>query len=204
METWLQRIFLILSLHSVAVLAQQVEPDIPRTVVSEQVLDSENWLFGGRAGVLSIEDFGSSALVALQLSYHINEDFYLSVEYAIAKAGRTSFEELSGAAPLLTESEREWRYYGGHLGYMVLPGEVFLSRDYALNSGLSVFIGGGNVDFAGDKVFALQLGSQFRLYATDWLALELTFSDYIYETTILARSKNTHNLSLALGVAVYF
>jgi outer membrane beta-barrel protein len=204
METWLQRIFLILSLHSVAVLAQQVEPDIPRTVVSEQVLDSENWLLGGRAGVLSIEDFGSSALVALQLSYHINEDFYLSAEYAIAKAGHTSFEELSGAAPLLTESEREWRYYGGHLGYMVLPGEVFLSRDYALNSGLSVFIGGGNVDFAGDKVFALQLGSQFRLYATDWLALELTFSDYIYETTILARSKNTHNLSLALGVAVYF
>jgi outer membrane beta-barrel protein len=204
METWLQRIFLILSLHSVAVLAQQVEPDIPRTVVSEQVLDSENWLLGGHAGVLSIEDFGSSALVALQLSYHINEDFYLSAEYAIAKAGRTSFEELSGAAPLLTESEREWRYYGGHLGYMVLPGEVFLSRDYALNSGLSVFVGGGNVDFAGDKVFALQLGSQFRLYATDWLALELTFSDYIYETTILARSKNTHNLSLALGVAVYF
>ena len=53
-------------------------------------------------------------------------------------------------------------------------------------------------------VFALQLGSQFRLYATDWLALELTFSDYIFETTILARSKTTHNLSLALGLAVYF
>lgn len=204
METWLQRIFLALSLLPVAAFAQQVQPEIERNVVSEDRLDSENWLLSARAGVLSIEDFGSSAIGAVQLSYHINEDFFLTAEYAMAKAGRTSFEDLSGAAPLLTDSEREWRYYGGQLGYMLLPGEVFLSRDYALNSGLALFAGAGNVDFAGDKVFALHMGSQFRLYATDWLALELTFSDYIFETTILARSKSTHNLSLALGVAVYF
>ena len=204
METWFQRIFLVLGLAPTLAYAQQVEPDINQSSISENVLDSENWLLGLRGGMINIEDFGSSALGALQLSYHINEDFYLSAEYAMAKAGRTSFEELSGAAPLLTDSEREWRYYGAHVGYVLLPGEVFLNRNYAMNSGLSVFAGGGNVDFAGDKVFALQLGSQFRLYATDWLALELTFSDYIFETTILARSKTTHNLSLALGVAVYF
>ena len=204
MEAWFQRIFLVLGMSVLPAMAQQVEPDIVQTNISEDVLDSENWLFGVRAGVLSIEDFGSSAITALQLSYHINEDFYLSAEYARAKAGRTSFEELSGAAPLLTDDERQWSYYGAHLGYMVLPGEVFLNSNYALNSGLSVFAGGGNVDFAGDKVFALQLGSQFRLYATDWLALELTFSDYIFETTLLARSKTTHNLALGLGVAVYF
>ena len=204
METWFQRIFLVLGLAPALAYAQQVEPDINQSSISENVLDSENWLLGLRGGMINIEDFGSSALGALQLSYHINEDFYLSAEYAMAKAGRTSFEELSGAAPLLTDSEREWRYYGAHIGYMLLPGEVFLNRNYAMNSGLSVFAGGGNVDFAGDKVFVLQLGSQFRLYATDWLALELTFSDYIFETTILARSKTTHNLSLALGVAVYF
>ncbi|HEY0921248.1 outer membrane beta-barrel domain-containing protein [Rheinheimera pacifica] len=204
METWFQRIFLVLGLAPALVCAQQVEPDISQSSISENVLDSENWLLGLRGGIINIEDFGSSALGALQLSYHINEDFYLSAEYAMAKAGRTSFEELSGAAPLLTDSERQWRYYGAHVGYVLLPGEVFLNRNYAMNSGLSVFAGGGNVDFAGDKVFALQLGSQFRLYATDWLALELTFSDYIFETTILARSKTTHNLSLALGVAVYF
>ena len=204
METWFQRIFLVLGLAPALVCAQQVEPDISQSSISENVLDSENWLLGLRGGMINIEDFGSSALAALQLTYHINEDFYLMAEYAMAKAGRTSFEDLSGAAPLLTDSQREWRYYGGHLGYMVLPGEVFLSQDLAMNSGLSIFAGAGNVDFAGDKVFALQLGSQFRLYTTDWLALELTFSDYIFETTILARSKSTHNLSFALGMAVYF
>lgn len=209
MEAWIQRIFLTLALSPLAVAAQTaqqplIEPDIARQVVSEDLLDSENWLLGIRGGVLGIEDFGSSALVAVQLSYQINESFYLSAEYAMAKAGLTSFEELSGAAPLLTDSEREWRYYGAHLGYNVLPGEVFFGRDYAMNSALSLFAGAGNVDFAGDKVFALQLGSQFRLYATDWLTLELSVSDYIFETTILARTKTTHNLALGLGVAVYF
>ncbi|MEH8016225.1 outer membrane beta-barrel domain-containing protein [Rheinheimera muenzenbergensis] len=209
MEAWIQRIFLTLALSPLAVAAQTaqqplIEPDIARQVVSEDLLDSENWLLGIRGGVLGIEDFGSSALAAVQLSYQINESFYLSAEYAMAKAGLTSFEELSGAAPLLTDSEREWRYYGAHLGYNVLPGEVFFGRDYAMNSALSLFAGAGNVDFAGDKVFALQLGSQFRLYATDWLTLELSVSDYIFETTILARTKTTHNLALGLGVAVYF
>lgn len=204
MEAWIQRVFLVLAFASGTAWAQQVEPDINRDVISEDILDSENWLFGVKAGVLSIEDFGSSGLAAVQLSYHINEDFYLMAEYAMAKAGRTSFEDLSGAAPLLTDSQREWRYYGGHVGYMLLPGEAFLTQDFAMNSGLSLFAGAGNVDFAGDKVFALQLGSQFRLYATDWLALELTFSDYIFDTTILARTKSTHNLSFALGMAVYF
>ena len=209
MEAWTQRIFLILAWLPAALAAQTteqpiIEPDIERKVVSEALLDSENWLLGLRAGVITLEDFGSSALGALQLSYQINESFYLNAEYAMAKAGRTSFEDLSGAAPLLTDSEREWRYYGAHLGYNLLPGEVFFGRDYAMNSSLSVFAGAGNVDFAGDKVFALQLGSQFRLYATDWLAVELSFSDYIFETTLLARTKTTHNLALGLGVAVYF
>jgi len=204
METWFQRIFLILSVVVLPVGAQQVEPDIPQSRISEDILDSENWLLGVRGGVITLEDFGSSALAGVNLSYFINEDFYLTAEYAVAKAGRTSFEELSGAAPLLTDDERQWHYYGAQLGYVLLPGEVFLSRDYALNSGLAIFAGGGNVDFAGDKVFALHIGSQFRLYATDWLALELSFSDYIFETTVLARNKTTHNLSLALGVAVYF
>lgn len=204
MENWLQRVFLGLALCVLPALAQQVEPDIPRQVVHENVLDSESWMLGLRGGVLSIEDFGSSAIASAQLAYHINEDFYINAEYAAAKAGTTSFEELSGAAPLLTDSERKWSYYGAHLGYVILPGEVFISSNYAMNSGLSVFVGGGNVKFAGDNVFALQLGSQFRLYTTDWLTLELTFSDYIYQTTVLAQNKNTHNLSLALGLAIYF
>ncbi|MBV2128322.1 outer membrane beta-barrel domain-containing protein [Arsukibacterium indicum] len=182
----------------------RIEPDITQSEVIPARLDTENFAVGLRGGALAIEDFGTSGLAALQLSYHINEDFYISAEYAMAKAGLTSYERLSGAAPLLTDDERQWHYYGAELGYVLLPGQVYLGRDYAINTGWSVFGGAGNVDFAGDTVFAFKFGSQFRLYLTDWAALDLVVTDYVFETTILAENKTTHNLSMALGLAVYF
>ena len=182
----------------------RIEPQIEQSEVIPARLDTENFVVALRGGILSIEDFGSSSLAALQLSYHINEDLYISAEYAMAKAGLTSYERLSGAAPLLTDSEREWLYYGAELGYVLLPGQVYLGRNYAVNTGWSLFAGAGNVDFAGDKVFAFKVGSQFRLYMTDWLALDLVVTDYVFETTILAEQKTTHNLNVALGLAVYF
>jgi outer membrane beta-barrel protein len=199
----------LLVLSSAAVARQdsdssRIEPEISQSEVIPPRLDTENFAIALRGGALAIEDFGNSGLAAIQLSYHINEDFYLSADYALAKAGLTSYERLSGAAPLLTDDERQWHYYGAELGYVLLPGQVYLGNDYAVNSGWSVFAGAGNVDFAGDTVFAFKFGSQFRLYLTDWLALDLVVSDYVFETTILAERKTTHNLSMALGLAVYF
>lgn len=201
----------VLILPSTAAFARQdndsssrIEPQIDQSEVIPARLDTENFVIALRGGALAIEDFGNSGLAALQLSYHINEDFYISAEYALAKAGLTSYERLSGAAPLLTDDERQWHYYGAELGYVLLPGQVYLGKDYAVNTGWSLFAGAGNVDFAGDTVFAVKFGSQFRLYLTDWLALDLVVSDYVFETTILAESKTTHNLSMALGLAVYF
>lgn len=213
MVNWITRSVLMVALTVLHPLAQarqssesdaRIEPQIEQSEVIPARLDTENFVVALRGGALAIEDFGTSGLAALQLSYHINEDFYISAEYAQAKAGLTSYERLSGAAPLLTDSERQWRFYGAELGYVLLPGQVYVGSNYAINTGWSLFAGAGNVDFAGDKVFAVKFGSQFRLYLTDWLALDLVVTDYVFETTILAESKTTHNLNLALGFAVYF
>ncbi len=213
METWFQRIFLSACLGTSLLMASasyaqqqplKIEPEIERNPVKQAKLDDESFALAVRGGLLSLNDFGSSGLAAAQLSYHINEDFYLGFDYAKAKAGLTSFEKLSGAAPLLTDEQRQWQYYGAQLGYVLLPGEVFLTSNYAMNSAWSIFLGGGNVDFAGDTVFALQAGSQFRVYLTDWIAADLVVADYVFETSVLAEQKSQHSLSLALGVAVYF
>ncbi|WP_333607527.1 outer membrane beta-barrel domain-containing protein [Arsukibacterium sp.] len=209
MATRVQSTFLILlALCSGALAAQsvteQLEPQIKQSRLEPAKLDTENWSIALKGGVLSIEDFGSSGLVGLQLAYHLTEDFYLAASAAQAEAGLTSFERLSGSAPLLTDEQREWRFYGAELGYVLLPGRGFAFGNTAFYSSLSVFAGGGTVSFAGDDVFALKLGSQWRIYVTDWLALDMVFTDYMFDTTILAERKRTHNLSLALGLAVYF
>lgn len=181
-----------------------ITPQIERRVLKEQRLDDESMAIAVRGGVIGLTDFGSSGTVAAQLSYHWNEHFYLAADVAQAKAGLTSFEKLSGAAPLLTDAQREWRFIGAQLGYVLLPGEVFVGSDFAMNSAWSLFAGGGSVDFAGDSVFAAQFGSQFRLYVTDYLAIDLVVTDYVFETSILAEQKTDHNLSMMLGAAWYF
>jgi hypothetical protein len=39
---------------------------------------------------------------------------------------------------------------------------------------------------------------------TDYLAIDLVVTDYVFETSILAEQKTDHNLSMQLGVAWYF
>lgn len=229
METWRQRIFLALRLATSATVrsatvlratvlsvtvvsatasAQQapvrIEPQIQRSVVNEAKLDDESAFISLQGGLISLNDFGSSGLVKGQLGYQITEDFYVSLDYAKAKAGLTSFEKLSGAAPLMTDAQRQWTYTGANVGYVLMPGEVYFGSSTAMNSRWSVTLGGGNLDFAGDKVFAIAAGTAYQIYLTDYLAADIQISDHMYETTILAETKTQHSLALSLGLSFYF
>ena len=79
------------------------EPELERREVSKPQIDGRDIQVGLFAGVLSIEDFGSSAIYGAQLLFHVTEDFFLEGQFALAQAGNTSYENLSGSAPLLTE-----------------------------------------------------------------------------------------------------
>ena len=48
---------------------------------------------------------------------------YRSATYGQTDVGLTSFEKLSGGAPVLTSSQREFSYYDISAGYNLLPGE---------------------------------------------------------------------------------
>ena len=62
------------------------------------------------------------------------------------KTEETSFERLSGAARLLTDSERDYTYYNLSLGYNILPGEGFVGRKRALNTQMYVIGGVGSTN----------------------------------------------------------
>jgi outer membrane beta-barrel protein len=86
-------------------------------------------------------------------------------------AGLSSFERLSGSAPLLTDSEREFKYYSLGFGWNVLPGEVFLGGSRAYNSAVYLTAGAGSTTFAGGDRFTVTLGAGARLLIRDWLAV---------------------------------
>jgi len=181
-----------------------VMADIERREVLEDILDSENFEFGMQLGLISIEDFESNLWVSGHFAYHINEYFYAKALYGYSKAGQTSFEQLANVPPLLTDEQRKLSYYGLNIGYNLLPGEVFLSKDLVFNSMFSIEIGGGSTKFAGNNQFTFNFTANYRLFLTDWLTWDIGMTDYVFDTTITGKSKTSHNLNLTTGVAFYF
>lgn len=219
MEIRFQRIFLvILFLISTLVINTNVQAeeyssassdieikaDVERRIMLEDILDNENFEVGVQVGVISIEDFESSGWLSAHFAYHITEYFYVKARYGKAEGGETSFEKLVNAAPLLTEEQREFNYYGLNIGYNLMPGEVFLGRDLAFNSLFSIELGAGSTEFAGDENFTVNVTANYRVFINDYLAWDIGMSDYILDTKITGETKTTHNLNFTTGIAFYF
>lgn len=182
----------------------ELTPKLERQQVFDRVLDTEDFDIGVQTGFISIEDFENSNALFIHSAFHITEHFYAKARYWQAQAGFTSFEKFSNTSPLLTEQEREMKYFGLNLGYNLFPGEVYIARGLAFNSALSFELGGGTTEFAGKDNFTVNVGSNFRIYLTDWLTWDLAVTDYFFESSLSGESKTTHNLAVSTGFAVFF
>jgi outer membrane beta-barrel protein len=183
---------------------QVVEPAVKRRDVEPAAIDTENFEAGLFVGTISIEDFGSSVVYGARGAYHFTEDLFAEATIGTAKAGKTSYEDLSGAAELLTDSERQYTYYDLAIGWNALPGEVFFGGKRAMPSAVYFTLGAGSTTFAGDDHFTVSVGSGFRLLVNDWVALHLDVRDHMFNSDLLGKDKLTQNLQVGFGVTAFF
>jgi outer membrane beta-barrel protein len=219
-EAWIQRIFLIAlscfvttpalaqdeneNTERVSVLDRIITPDMERRVIEEDILDRENFEVGLYAGVLSVEDFGSNNVSGIRFAYHVTEDFFLEAAVAQSELQETSFERLSGSAPLLTDSQRELTYYNLSIGYNILPGEVFIGENWAFNTAFYLIAGAGNTAFADEEHFTYNVGGGLRFFLTDWMTLHTDVRDHIFSHDLLGEEITTHNLEAHFGFTIFF
>lgn len=183
---------------------QVVEPQVYRREVKRPDIDSENFEAGAFVGTISIEDFGSSVVYGGRVAYHFTEDVFAEATIGTSKAGRTSYEDLSGSVELLTDSERQFTYYDLAVGWNALPGEAFFGGDHAMPTSLYLTLGAGSTNFAGDDHFTVAIGAGYRLLVTDWLAVHLDARDHAFDSDLLGENKLTHNLQFTLGMTAFF
>ncbi|MGB5337964.1 MAG: outer membrane beta-barrel domain-containing protein [Gammaproteobacteria bacterium] len=181
-----------------------IKPELDRRSITEADIDSEDFEIGVFAGVLSIEDFGSSPVYGARAAYHVTEDFFVEAALGRSDADETSYETLSGAAQILADDERELTYYNISLGYNLFPGEAFVGGKYAFNSSLYLIAGVGNTEFANDSHFTINAGAGYRLLLKDWLALHVDVRDHIFDSDLLGKDKTTHNIEAHGGFTVFF
>lgn len=181
-----------------------IEPKVERRDVKRARIDTEDFEAGLYAGVLSIEDFESNAVYGAHLSYHLTEDFFIEGTVGRSRAGRTSYEKLSGSADLLRGSERDYTYYALSAGWNALPGEVFVGGNRAYNTAFYLLAGIGSTRFGGDDLFTVNAGAGYKVLLKDWMAVHLDVRDYIFDTDLLGKKKIVNNLEAHLGISFFF
>lgn len=183
---------------------QVIEPEVERREIREPEIDSEDFELGAFVGIMSIEDFGSDVVYGARLAYHVTGGFFVEGSVGRSEAGLTSFEVLSGGAPLLSGSERTLTYYNLNLGYNIIPGEGFVGAGRAFNTALYISAGLGSTSFAGDDRFTVNFGAGYRFLLSDSVALHIDFRDHLFDIDLLGEEKTAHNLEGSLGVTVFF
>jgi outer membrane beta-barrel protein len=181
-----------------------IEPDVERREIETAKIDTEDFEVGIFAGEISVEDFGVNSVVGATFAYHITEGFFVELAAGQADTELTSFERLSGAAQLLTDSEREYSYYNLSLGYNIFPGESFFGRNRSLNTTTYLIGGIGKTTFAGDDRFTVSLGLGIRLMPLDWLAVHADVRDHVFDIDLLGQEKTSHNIEAHVGVTFFF
>jgi len=181
-----------------------IDPQVERREVKAAKIDTENWEAGPYVGSLSVEDFEVNLVYGARLAYHLSEDFFAEAIAGTSDAGLSSYERLSGGAPLLTDTERQFTYYSLGFGWNALPGEVFLGGERAYNSAVYLTLGAGSTRFAGADRFTITLGAGARVLFRDWLAMHLTIRDFVMDVDVLGANKSTHNYEATLGLTAFF
>jgi len=210
LNTVISLIFLISTLAHAAELEDKqelesvIQPEIERSTFTESKIESTDFEFIASIGVISIEDFGTNPILLLKLNYHISDDFFIGAELGRADGNETSFEVLSGGAPLFTDKEREMSIYLVTLGYNLFPGEAFVTNNVTYNTSFYVIGGLGNTEFAGDDHSTISIGAGYRVLMSDFLSAHIDFRDNIFNSDTFGPDKTTHNLLFTLGVGYYF
>jgi outer membrane beta-barrel protein len=181
-----------------------IEPQVERREIPRTRIDTEDFEVGAYVGILSIEDFESNVVYGARLAYHLTEDFFLEGTLGQSRAGRTSYEKLSGSADLLTDDERDYTYYALSLGWNALPGEIFIGENRAYNTAFYFIAGIGSTSFGGDDQFTVSGGFGYRILPADWIAVHLDVRDHVYDTDLLGEKKIVNNLEAHLGLSIFF
>jgi len=181
-----------------------IQPEVERREFDEAQVDAHDFEIILAAGYLSIEDFGVNALQVVKLNYHVNESISVQAALGQSEGRETSYEALSGGAPLLTDDERELSYYSINLLYNLLPGEAFWNEQVVNNTAFYVTLGIGNTEFAGDDRYTINYGAGYRFLFNDHVAGYADFRNNQFDMDVFGEDKATSNLEYTFGVSWIF
>ncbi len=186
---------------------QVIVPQVDRRDVKVPKIPSNDFEIGLFAGTYATQNFGSNAVSGVRLGYHITEDFFVEGTYGQTKVSDEAFRQILPGG-IFISAEEKLKYYNLSIGYNVLPGEVFIGRNWAKTSALYIIGGVGNtslrIGFDEQRKQTFNFGFGMRVFLADWAALQVDMRDHIFELDILGKRQRTQNLEMTLGATFFF
>jgi outer membrane beta-barrel protein len=180
-----------------------IEPEIERKEIIDAKLDTEDFEVGFFSGLYSTEDFGTNSVMGARIGYHVTEDFFFEIAAGESQAEKSSVERL-GIFDSFSDAERQLQYYNFSLGWNILPGEAFITSNWAFYTAFYFIAGVGNTSFLGQDNFTINFGGGFRFVATDWMAFHLDARNHVFDLDAFEEERSTQNLELHGGITFFF
>ena len=182
---------------------QVIVPQVDRRDIKRPRYPSNDFAVGLYTGTYSTQNFGTSSVSGLRLSYHVTEDIFVDATFGRTKVSDENFRQVLPGGIFVNRTEA-LSYYAVSAGYNVLPGEVFFGRGTAKATQGYVVAGIGSTDFAGIKQQTFHYGFGLRLVLKDWLSLQADVRDHLFSLDLLGKRQSTHNPEITAGITLFF
>lgn len=180
-----------------------VQPQVDRRDIKLPSFPSNDFEVGLFGGIYSTQNFGSSPAWGGRLAYHITEDFFIELSAGTTRVSDEAFRRILPGG-IFTDDTETLVYSNFNVGMNVLPGEVFIGRNYAMPSQVYVVAGGGTTRFNGQRMQTFDLGVGVKVFLSDSWALRVDMRDNIFKLDLLGKSDMTHNVELNAGLSFLF
>lgn len=183
---------------------QVIQPQIDRRAITVPRIDVDDIEIGVFLGILSIENFGAKAVTGVRLAYHVTENLFVEGAYGSSTVSDEFYRDRAFPITGFQQAEEELTYYNISLGFNVLPGEIFIGKNWAMASAFYVIGGIGTTSFAQEKFPTFNFGVGYRILVNDWFALHFDMRDHVFDSDLLGKNQRTNNFETHIGATVFF
>jgi len=175
-----------------------VKPDTEQDIVKDSDIDNISMNFGMYAGIINYENFNASHILGLYFSYPFDEDVFVEAEFGVSAINDTEYRNIG--LPLFSEEESDVQFLTVLVGYNLLPGEVYWSRDKTLISRFYLIAGVGTMSFDNNDYVSIQFGAGFKMELDKNKSIRFEARDRLMDTDVLGTDKLTNNTEFHLGI----
>lgn len=177
--------------------SQSVDPNIKRPEVQLKQIKAQDYELGGYAEGIVLDRNHSVGLYGVRAGYHFTDRAF--VEGNAAFSSTIGFEDIRQSIGASEDPGLDYSTYEASLGYMLIPGDLYITRSYTLPFAFYAIGGLGYVDYEGEGNFAYSYGGGLRITPTDYFAIRFELRNQSWSD-----KKTNDNAVFSIGVSGFF